>query len=230
MSVRAFSLIELLVTLVIIALLVGLLLPALGAGRSAARSVACQSQIRQVAQGTLFYAANHRDFLPRSSHSALVFGVRTWSFVLTPYVGYDAYDGPPHPAWWPSLFNGLYRCPDDDRRELNRWSYGKNVYPELTAGETADPITGKPGPTWWRVMDLPRPSATVLYGELRSHSAADHLMAHFWPQGGQPEVDALRHRNHANYAYLDGHARSAAFNQTYDPAHSVDQWNPASAR
>lgn len=60
----AFSLIELLVTIAIIAILVGLLLPALKGAREAARKTGCQSDIRQLLTAINSYTIDSRDFMP----------------------------------------------------------------------------------------------------------------------------------------------------------------------
>jgi prepilin-type N-terminal cleavage/methylation domain-containing protein/prepilin-type processing-associated H-X9-DG protein len=60
---RGFTLIELLVVISIIALLVGILLPALGAARSAARRIACASNMRQVGVAHVAYSTENDDYI-----------------------------------------------------------------------------------------------------------------------------------------------------------------------
>lgn len=64
MKLRAFSLIELLVTISIIAVLIGILLPALPLARDAARRVACGATLRGVGQGMELYLQDNREAYP----------------------------------------------------------------------------------------------------------------------------------------------------------------------
>ncbi len=158
--------------------------------------------------------------MPRSQHSAFPNRVAPWGYAFYAYATGSDYSG--ESSGWRSVFNGLYRCPHDRRTE--RWSYGFNVYFELTAEETL-------GPTWTRLSQAPVPSATVLFGELLPTASADHAMAHFWVQlNAPPEIDPKRHGTTTSSAYLDGHAADGSFESVFDQAQSVDRYNPATAR
>lgn len=90
-----FTLIELLVVISIIALLVGILLPALGAARTAARELACLTQIRSLSQGMFTYQADFQTMPPgvEGQDSRGRFGAGQ--------------------AWPPRLFEGGYLGSDD---------------------------------------------------------------------------------------------------------------------
>jgi len=60
----AFTLVELLVVIGIIAVLIGILLPALGRARAAAQAVACSSNIKQIYIAARNYATENKDSLP----------------------------------------------------------------------------------------------------------------------------------------------------------------------
>ena len=61
---RAFTLVELLVVIGIIALLISILLPALSKARGAANTVKCQATIRSMIQAMQLHANDHRGYMP----------------------------------------------------------------------------------------------------------------------------------------------------------------------
>src|SRR5206468_34674 len=65
-GLRAFTLVELLVVIGIIAVLVGMLLPALNRARQQAVSVQCMSNLKQVGLAALMYAHENHGWFPPS--------------------------------------------------------------------------------------------------------------------------------------------------------------------
>ncbi len=66
LAARAFTLIDVLVTLAVVALLIGIMLPGMGRVREIARQVVCRSNLRQLGLGLMLYADTSRDQLPYS--------------------------------------------------------------------------------------------------------------------------------------------------------------------
>src|SRR5689334_14153835 len=83
---RGFTLIELLVVMGIIAALIAILLPVLSNARVAARSAACQSDMRQLGQALFMYANdNHGWLIPVMDDPTAVGGVRGFGILVPPH-------------------------------------------------------------------------------------------------------------------------------------------------
>jgi len=227
-----FTLIELLVVISIISLLLGILIPTVNKTRQKARSVSCSSRMRQIGLASVMYVQDNNGQLARSSHSAASVGCLRWGPACMTYLGYGAFQGSKTPAW-NTAFSKFYRCPADRRDNLT-YSYGKNVWFELDAGETGEALGVARGPTYPTVMKIRRPAETIEFGELLSPSAEDHFMAHFWlmdtnidaGMGETLEVDTKRHGGTSNYVYVDGHVQTQHFEETFDLKKHIDRWNP----
>jgi prepilin-type N-terminal cleavage/methylation domain-containing protein len=104
----AFSLIELIVVIGIIAILVGLLMPTLSMVRDHAKQIKCATQLRQVGQGLANYAAQFKGAYPTCSNWHVYGGDGTgedeagpaWTEQLEPYFA--------------KVKSGIYLCPAFD--------------------------------------------------------------------------------------------------------------------
>jgi prepilin-type processing-associated H-X9-DG protein/prepilin-type N-terminal cleavage/methylation domain-containing protein len=125
---KAFTLVELLVVIGIIAVLIGILLPALQRARSAAQNIACSSNARQLATAAILFAQEHHGHVPACTDTSFAaandpfkqnFSYRNnggvdelhdWASALLPYMGdrslTDFQKAPPGKS-------AVFRCPSD---------------------------------------------------------------------------------------------------------------------
>lgn len=114
----AFTLVELLVVIGIIAALIAILLPALNKAREAAKKTACLSNMRQIGLGMLMYANDNKGYLPSPSTVGYQPWGPSWALVLieNKYVPGDmtTYSSP------------VFVCPSDN--VPRNWGYPISYY------------------------------------------------------------------------------------------------------
>jgi prepilin-type processing-associated H-X9-DG protein/prepilin-type N-terminal cleavage/methylation domain-containing protein len=94
----AFTLVELLVVIGIIAVLIGILLPALTRARAAASSVKCKANLRGIGQAITIYVVANKGVLPYAVND----GWHLENYVPKP-IGGDPAQAAEHASNWPSL-------------------------------------------------------------------------------------------------------------------------------
>jgi prepilin-type N-terminal cleavage/methylation domain-containing protein/prepilin-type processing-associated H-X9-DG protein len=117
----AFTLVELLVVIAVIAILAGMLLPTLSKAKYSARNAACRNNLRQLALGLNLYATANGFYPPCGPPTMTSWVGNTGWFKLlelpTPVLnGTDTY-GAPQANW---CLGGVFRCPLNDGAVLTK--------------------------------------------------------------------------------------------------------------
>lgn len=204
-SRSAFTLIEALAAISVMALLLALLVPGLGRAHKAAKGAVCLSNLRSFGAAVALYANDHDGRYPSSSHSAgSLVAQGAWLASLQPY-GIDA-----QPR----------KCPMDPYPDSRLTSYATNEHFEpLTAGIDYSPITHRPLPggrtkAFTRRTLVPRPAATVYAFEPEGEGTADHINTHAFATADdlRAAVAVTRHAGAGHFLFADG--RAAAWSWT----------------
>lgn len=208
---RAFSLVEILVALGIIAVLAALTLPAIRKSQASSRQAACASNLRQIGQACLAYAAENDGALPpakpaRTDPNASWLN-STCMYLLNPYLA--AISTPAIFAVEQRIaFDGVFRCPAKADWNLNASTDTQKV---SYAMNTFDP-TSNLGRNSQKLVAIAAPTRTALFADVNNGNWAVANTDALY--GSRAD---LRHNQRDNILFCDGHVEALpknAFNWT----------------
>jgi prepilin-type processing-associated H-X9-DG protein/prepilin-type N-terminal cleavage/methylation domain-containing protein len=229
---RAFTLVELLLVIAVIALLAALLLPALSRAKGAARSAACKSNLHQIGIGLRMYVDDFKRYPSRVVYSSFALmgaeGIpKDWPLALEPYL---------------PVQQKIFLCPENDNSLLRvdwphtdspnsftpKGRYGHNAfgtavhYPELNLGL---------GRGWQSGADfvfkevaestIVKPTDMIAFGD-----AKGPLGTVISPIRASGLIPSTRHNDGSNILFCDGHIEFAK-QQTLieETGHRRRRWN-----
>lgn len=229
---QAFTLVELLVVVAIIAIVAGILFPVFARARENARRISCLSNLKQIGMATLQYNQDFDERMPLTLMDSFFNGGTmhtTWVETTQPYL----------------KSMQVFRCPDDDD---SSWTTPYSVWDDGTTTTTPPLINrfssyqvnaylinwGFSSMPYSHLSSLVSPSKVIYLAEAGEKRVLDHYspmcwsspvdpsicsdgITHGWDSAkGEPtELAVHRHLDGSNYLYADGHAKWQKFSSVW---------------
>ena len=229
-----FTLVELLVVIGIISVLIAVLMPALSKAREQANAIKCLSNTRNLGNALVLFTQDHKGYLPKAWYndgpvaSQFAGGVTSWPY-RNPKYGWDflllRYLGNNKDVFrCPNDEYGLFRgdpndnAPDSDKIPA---SYRINISNQHVFGGRPD-LPGDRPYFATKYSRLKHPSQAILFFDGANSMALWHHVA-TWEVSALGRVSRAdktnvawnRHRGRCNYTFVDGHAESLLWEDTW---------------
>jgi general secretion pathway protein G len=212
----AFTLLELLVVIGIIAVLAGLLLPGIARAKNKARTIECLGNLRQWNLALLLYAQENEDCIPRRGQGVqplfIIDRPEDWFNALPPVIDLPSYQSLATNAAIPQPGDRtIFVCPNaKPAGSAHFLSYAMNIY-----------LSPWIRPTPHRLAEIPRPDAVAFLADGPGGYSSTAPSA-------KPYSLQARHGDRAHIAFLDGHVQGFAGSYlgcgTGDPQRPDVQW------
>jgi prepilin-type processing-associated H-X9-DG protein len=237
----AFTLVELLVVIGIIALLVAILLPSLSRARESAKSVQCLSNLRQIAMAIVNYTGDNKFLMPGGGEGP---PQQLWDWIywdntapyndltqcpLAKYIGINTSTASPVAGDNPSTSANVFRCPSDiwsdhisnyGGRYPYFFSYSINAY--ACDNSRAYSRMGLSSTHNFKITMVHNPSQKIMMVDECERTVNDGL----WVADANLDQLADRHEIHkvpnnpvgtGNVSFFDGHAETVTRADAADP-------------
>lgn len=201
---RAFTLIELLTVIAIIAILAAILIPTLGNMRRSAQNTTCINNLRVLFQGIAIFTADQGS-IPRASGETQAVGNtlkqgRTWRAALIGSGAIpEARSASTNPNDWRSEQFEIFTCRSHMNHYADQFAYASEA--RVSTYTMNNIATSYHFP---KFAYFTRPDRTMLISD-GALPQADGSFNH-GTQGGAPDMNA--HRGRANMAFADGHVET----------------------
>lgn len=195
-EIRAFTFIELLVSMAIIAILLALIFPLMKMLVGEARQAQCQGRLRALGGALAAYVGDHQGSFPMAAQTYDGY----WYDILSPYMGDRGAKLPSQRAAVPSWMV----CPEKPRLLGYGWNqkyFGNHAYKRDWGIEADEAAFAK-------MPQISAPSRTIILGDSKDaeiRPERDYEHRYIYTERTQSAYWAARHQGGGNYLFCDGH-------------------------